>query len=320
MLKTKCIIFLIFIFIFNSIELWSEPIQKETKPQSESGQLSQQKSANQQNPAKQFVTHQQLFDAITSAIDANNNKHNSAQNPPPPGNSQWWFSFFLMIFTGGLVIVGGFQCYIIFNTLRETQKATMTADKTAGAAIKSANAAEKAVHATRETAKVMRAQDRAYVFVNISLDRSDNDPDEVFRIGKNGLPGANRVNLKIINYGKTPAIIMSVHCKVDFFDSTAEVVNYFDNYLLDSKSIVHPENDVIESGKKKEPPYKIPFYIYNSELDLLRKSKKKLFCVGCISYKDVFQNHRQTIFCWQFNDLFDKFFVSIEYPGYNYRT
>ncbi|MFZ0052294.1 MAG: hypothetical protein WAK96_11015, partial [Desulfobaccales bacterium] len=129
------------------------------------------------------------LDAITRTIDASNEKNKSAQNPLPPDNSQWWFSLFLVIFTCCLVIVGGIQCYIIFNTLRETQVV-------AKAATDSARVADQALQISQ----------RAYLTIDqISLKNP---------LQQDKIPV---VQLKIINNGRTPAQVIEIFSKIDIF-------------------------------------------------------------------------------------------------------
>ncbi len=129
MLKIKVIIILsIIVLVATNSILWSEPNPQQPVRQRESGNLSEEKSTEQKTPSDIFVTNQQLIDAIGRAIEASANKAKAEQNPYPSDNSSWLFSL-------GLVLVGGLQCYIIFKTLKETQKAANAAKKSADVAI-----------------------------------------------------------------------------------------------------------------------------------------------------------------------------------------
>jgi len=235
---------------------WSEPIQKQPIPQSKSKELTQQKTSNQQNPPIQFVTPQQLLDAITRTIDASNEKNKSAQNPLPPDNSQWWFSLFLVIFTCCLVIVGGIQCYIIFNTLRETQVV-------AKAATDSARVADQALQISQ----------RAYLTIDqISLKNP---------LQQDKIPV---VQLKIINNGRTPAQVIEIFSKIDIFSEIPKKPVY-------SKGDVSLVQMTI--GANSPTTLHIvgsDVVITAQELTDIHTIKRKFFVWGRIIYQDVFKN------------------------------
>ncbi|MGB9292277.1 MAG: hypothetical protein WCB64_03045, partial [Desulfobaccales bacterium] len=178
MLRKRAFIALVVtaISITSCIMACSQPINKQTVGNGKTGKLSQQKTSKQENPPPQYVTHQQMVDAIIRAIDASNEKSNTYQPPSPPNKFSGLFQLLLTIFTGGLVIVGGIECYIIFNTLKETQIV-------AKAAIDSAEVAKMA----------LQVAERAYLKI---------DKFEFFNFEVNKFP---RVTYEIHNVGHTPA-------------------------------------------------------------------------------------------------------------------
>lgn len=236
-------------------------------------------------------------------------------------SSQGWWTIWL---TAAVAIATIFQALFLYFSLWATKKAAEAAERSANVAAEqshdmktSLNIAEKSVYAAKETANIMRAQDRAYLFVNVKLYKDNKGSDEIIRINETGLTGNNRANINIINHGKTPAIIKSFHCKVDFY-TAAEVANFFANYWM-TKSIVAPEADIIESGK--DITYPASFYIHEAEQEYLTESTNdtKLLCVGRVEYEDVFNNNHETIFCWEFRYLIADFYICEQYR-YNYRT
>lgn len=118
--------------------------QPQSQPRSKSSPLSEQKSSQQPTPTINFPTSQQITQSIAEGMETAIKKYEARHPAPPPDNSTWWFNFWLVTFTGGLVFVGAAQGYLIFWTLKATQMAAISAEKSADALI---------------------ASERAYVFV-----------------------------------------------------------------------------------------------------------------------------------------------------------
>ena len=95
--------------------------QPKPQPQSKSSPLSEQERPAQPAPASGVLTPQQIEQSITDGIEAAAKQYEANHPATPPDNSGWWFNFWLVIFTGGLVVVGAAQCYLIFGTLRAAQ-------------------------------------------------------------------------------------------------------------------------------------------------------------------------------------------------------
>jgi len=245
--------------IICSISL-SEPYAQQSKPQGKTSKLSQQKTSTQENPPQKFITQQQLIDAFTRAIDANKEKANTQQNPPPPDNSSWWFSLFLVIFTFGLVVVGGVQCYIIFNTLKETQKAANAADA---------------------SAKALPIMERAYIFSNIKIDRKI----EV---------GAKEFNavLYLKNHGKTPAIIKEIGFMGYKEPSDDPIRELHIHHPIDS---IIGSGDEFE-----EDHYWFVIKETDWHTLITTKPQIKFFCLGYVKYITVFGEEDCHAFYWEF--------------------
>jgi|GEM_PF-5436941 hypothetical protein len=242
-------------------------------------------------------------------------------------NASWWnFSFtdaLLALFTLGLVIVGWLQVRILRGTLKVTdgllkvtQEQSKHMETSLAIAQKSADAAEKAVYATRETANVMRNQDRAYIFVYVEFDKFQKGSTEIKRIMTEGLSGDYKAIVRIVNHGKTPAIIKSFHYKIDIY-TTSNVVDFFTNYWR-IKSVIPNEGEIIESGKDKT--FLFSFYVGPIEQQyFLDSGNPDLLCVGRVEYENVFQNIHQTTFCCEFRYLIADFHICEKYM-YNERT
>jgi hypothetical protein len=75
------------------------------------------------------LTPQQITQSIADGIDAALKQYEARHPPMLSDNSSWWFSFWLVVFTGGLVVVGGAQCFLIFWTFKATQVAAEAAQR-----------------------------------------------------------------------------------------------------------------------------------------------------------------------------------------------
>jgi hypothetical protein len=96
------------------------------------------------------------------------------------------------------------------------------------------------------------------------------------------------------------------------------LVDYFTR-LRTTKSIVTPEQDIIEAGKESKT-YPCSIFIDESEQQhFLNRDNVDLLCVGFIEYEDVFGNLRITRFCWEFKPFYTDFYISEKYR-YNERT
>lgn len=278
MLRIKStIIILTLIFIFISIKIWSEPIQKEPIAQSKTKKLSQQNSSEQQKPSGQFIAHQQLIDAITRGIDANNDNYKTTHNPSQPDNYSYWFNFFLVVFTGGLVIVGAVQCYIIFKTLKTTQTAADSA---------------------RDNVKALKDIERAqiHIFVNRF---PDSGPGEYI---VNILAGHNQAKITIMNFGRTPAIITKLNCKLGVFSDTEKIINMITE-MQNQQSIIPPE--IIIVTQDKPWPYLVKCNISSNDENNIGLSAQFIYaCFGRVEYRDVFGTIYNIPFRWEDNGIF----------------
>ena len=153
----------------------SEPNAQETMTYGKSEELPTNNRTRQENPSEQVGTIQQVVDAASRAKEASTEKTKASQNSSPPNDAPWLFQLLLTIFTGGLVVVGAVQCYIIFKTLKETQK--------------SADAA-------KASADALPIMERAYIFVEVRR------KEEL----KEFVIGQNFCEIVVMNEGKTPAI------------------------------------------------------------------------------------------------------------------
>lgn len=279
MIKRIFITLIVLIAVSLCVSAWSEPNSKQPIPQGKSGKLTKQKRTEQITPPPDVITTQQLIDAISHAIEAAADKAKTTQNPSPPDDSSR-FSFWLVIFTGGLVLVGGIQCYIIFRTLEETKKAANAADE-------SAKVAKTALHVA----------ERAYLSV-------DNYKfHHTFKIGNNPT-----ISYKIINVGHTPAQITETAHFIDILDEIPVEPDYSKCESRYNKFSIRPSSKITRIASTDEP-------IIAGQIKCISDNTKFLAMWGMIKYRDIFKNSFVVGFGVRYNPLV-KLFAFID--GYNY--
>lgn len=264
-----------------SFVAWSEPNPKQTKSQGKSEKLSAQKTTDQIKPADNIVTNQQLIDAISRAIDAAAQKAKTTQNPSPPDNSTFWFSLFLVIFTGGLVAVGIAQWYIIFNTLKETQKV-------ANAAIEGAIVAKTA----------LQVAERAYLKI---------DKFEFVNFEVNKFP---RVTYEIHNAGHTPAQIIESLTIIDIVDKSFPAVPIYDSEI----GTIGPKHSFIQPDEKRGMIGTRKRVVTSEEIKSINDNTKLIFTWGKIIFCDIFDK----LWIIGFGAILTDVLGTVLMDGYNY--
>lgn len=142
------------------------------------------------------------------------------------------------------------------------------------------------------TVNALRATERAYLFVEFSLDYPICSPS--------GLP--NIINVHIWNYGKTPAEVVKIR-------------GY--PWVQETGSIVPQSLIEFEGSDRELPPglgiatncahiVPIEHKLADIELEEIQRWNKKLFIVGRIGYRDIFDEARETGFCWELLDHMGK--------------
>jgi len=151
----------------------------------------------------------------------------------------------------------------------ESKTAGITANTTANAAMKSVNA--------------MIASERAYIFVEFIL-------DEVLRSSPSGFPNIFRI--KLWNNGKTPAEIVMIRAYAVIRLGVPEAI-----IEIDGRDRELPPG----LGIAKDCSFEVPVTctMTHTELGEIERWEKKLYCVGRISYRDIFGNPHDTGFCWE---------------------
>jgi hypothetical protein len=101
----------------------------EPQPQIKTSPLGTQQRPEQPTPSPNFLTPEQIKKAITDGINTAAKEYEAHHPAPPPDNSGWWFNFLLVVFTGGLLVVGAAQGYLIFGTLGLARQEFISANR-----------------------------------------------------------------------------------------------------------------------------------------------------------------------------------------------
>jgi hypothetical protein len=178
-----------------------------------------------------------------------------------------------------------------------------------------------AARAAKESAEALPKLERAYLFETVTMttqisgvatqlslkqgeiDLEGSIPEDVFP----------RFSVRLVNHGKTPAIIKSVLLGADHFNNTDEPTSWSFN-RIQTEHVLNPSQEL---------PYEIRDTIPISEEALaeLKAGRLSLKVYGKITYEDVFERSHETAWYWQYNG-FGESFQRYRRKGqnYNYRT
>lgn len=264
---------------------WSEPNSQQAVSDSEHGNLTERKSSENKSPSDNLVAHQQPTNAVTGTVDAATQKKQTKQDSTAPDNSFWWFQCLLVIFTGLLAGVGIFQVIIIFKTLKAT---TLAAE----AARKAADVSEKA----------LTVGERAYLIIDqfsVTGDFAENRVMKIF--------------CKIINTGRTPAIITEIFGEVQVVERVPVRPIYGDSIKADR---------MIGSGAEHSITMAVGSLTGITAEMQLKVFQKRLmvFVHGRICYLDIFKQPHETGFFAMWDHANGEFFAPRNIVGYNFWT
>lgn len=182
-------------------------------------------------------------------------------------------------FTKALFVVGGLQVLIFLVQILLL--------------LGTLNATKIAANAARDSAAALPAIERAYLLVKVFMDKAHD-----INIGPDEEAAPNdRVEVTIINVGKTAALLTGITYTIAIFDNTREVDKYLSEVIA-NYSVIPSGTDIIEEiGERLLPTL---FYMTHSKWKELMLKSKILVCLGCIHYEDVFGNPHRTVFCWNY--------------------
>ena len=162
---------------------------------------------------------------------------------------------------------------------------------------KSVEATERAANAAKESAESLPITERAYLFVKVK--EGEYRPKGVLEYGNDR---TIFINIEIINYGRTPAIISESNMWGQYEVKIPE--GSWEKMPL--KTI--PPNIVITSGKPFIHTGEIT--MPNFELEAIVNGNLPLECKGEIKYKDIFKKEHRTWFTWYWDCNINGFRIS----------
>jgi hypothetical protein len=241
------------------------------KPQVKTSQLSEQQRPAQPSPTINPLTPEQITKSITDGIDAAAKQYEANHPAPPPDYSSWLFNLLLVVFTGGLVIVGAGQGFLIFWTLKVTQVA-------ANAALKQATAA-------------IGVELPILVPTDIALIQDVNPPKNVV-----GYPDATSFfRLRLNNLGRTAAELTTQSVEWRVTNRLPEIPVYASDFPFTPGFFIKPEplNPV--------QILRFPINLQPDEVREIAEQTKSLWIYGRVMFKDFVGNPHEQRWCakWQ---------------------
>jgi hypothetical protein len=119
---------------------WAADSQQ-SKPQNKSSKLVTENGSPKPGPTINFLTAEQISEAIASGIETADEKREASRQAPPQENSGWWFNFWLVIFNGLLVVTSATQAVVYIKQKGIMEKALLATETAANAADLSAKSA-----------------------------------------------------------------------------------------------------------------------------------------------------------------------------------
>lgn len=136
--------------------------------------------------------------------------------------------------------------------------------------------------AALKQAEAITQSERAYVFAKV-----------VFVQRYEKVNGMLRYRTEFKNYGKTPANVISVD-RDSYLITTPKNLQYF---LLTDQRWVYPDGLVIAGGLEWNGTKSV---IIKEGWPEIIEDKMRFYCIGLIRYRDVFGDHWETGYCWEY--------------------
>jgi len=207
------------------------------------------------------------------------------------------YTFFLAIFTGALVGVSWVQ-------IRYLNSADKTAQRTAEAAKKSADA--------------LPTLERAYVFLTVT---DCNFRDALAWTSYDSPIGGTRyrtrprpsVQFKLENHGKTPAVIKELSISLVHWAQAPDELPFRKIwYEMMWSEVLRPEAAADAVRSTDEVP------LTPADVDLFNAGSLSFFFFGRVIYEDIFRKPHTTEWCWRYSQ--DRNFAPWGGEKHNYRT
>jgi hypothetical protein len=226
-----------------------------------------------------------------------------------------WPDWGLWVFNLLLVIVGGFQIWLLFRTFGAIKRQADNMDRQTGILEKSAKAASDNASAAEANTRTLRNLERPWVLVRM-------EPVEMAISDLELLDHpAQQMSLKytIRNYGRSPAWVTKHWSGVKILPLPSDISEN-PLYLPIERSVDIELSEFYEPGKRRGNTIPIPY----SLIFKLIKRSAFLYIYGCIVYRDVWGDSHETHFSFFYHvppdgDLNPQDFYA-EPTAWNYET
>lgn len=198
-----------------------------------------------------------------------------------------WADWGYWVFSGLLVIVGGFQVWLLLRTLRAIgRQADLMETQTTASAVASA-AAMKSAEAAKENVEVFISKERARLRLEL----------EPLKLETPGEFAIQEVRHKVVIHGSTPALIVDSGSFAYVSDSEQPsrdqgvlppMLGYHDNVMLPTAAPITGTTFLHQKWEK----------LTETEITAIQNDKLFVHFCGFIKYKDAFDRERETRFTY----------------------
>ncbi len=162
----------------------------------------------------------------------------------------------------------------------------------------SVDAAKSSVDIAKRAAENISVIERAYLLLDSGFIPSILTRNPIIEI--NGVIHQNprpdyefTIDFGFKNYGKTPAIITNLNIRIDYFREIPEKLAQFANILV-NRFIVEPGKDAVHEWSTNG-------FVRHFEWQRASEGNGYVLFIGCVTYRDVFNDVRETYFCWYYD-------------------
>jgi hypothetical protein len=157
-----------------------------------------------------------------------------------------------------------------------------------GVGVIQARQLRRTVDATREAAAALPNIERAYVFVRVTM------PDAPILTEAGSVDSFLAV--EIDNHGRTPAILQQINALAHPTDRRPDALVSSDIRDLPPGLVVAPSTSYRQI---------VSFRVSTAQWHAVKSLDLLLVCYRRIRYQDVLNNHRETGFCWEYQERSD---------------
>ena len=286
-MKKNIVLLFITAFLLNGINSHAEAPSPRL---SNIGQEQQNKTSTKQEKSKR---DQQIPNNVSATINIDPThspdleKENSSKHSNNEGADNWSDSNVLLVIFNGLLAIFTFCLWKSTN-------------KMWGATKEAANAAKK-------SADSLQAIERAYLFIDYMKWNPWKQPFTKAEYNQ------SKVKIGIINTGRTPAVNYEIGVEVVIKKGAIEKGDYPTKEDARKATKISLPSTIIIKSQEVEPVSCFerigPSVITEADF-----SKCTILCYGFVRYDDIFDEHREMFFCYQFipSQTHERFHVSLD--------